>query len=150
MPGSATEGWHQRVLFIGDYAGREPHSSSRLSAFGWFDLGKRILALIFLNDDFLRAIGNICDLHILLYHNKEIESGGSQNSELRSLRWLRFPHIDVGRHAPVSIDFGYLSDPSLVPSFLIPSGHDLRGRCGPWPFDPIHPICLSSSPPALT
>ena len=71
VPGSATEGWHQRVLFSGERARREPDGSFCLSGLGWYDPGRGTLTII-LRNNFLRAIGNLGDPGVLLYHSKKI------------------------------------------------------------------------------
>lgn len=78
MPRSATEEWHQRMLFSGGRA--EPDSFSYLFGLGWFDCGRHIPP----NNIFLRAAGNLGDPDILLYHNRK--KMRAEGSELRSLR----------------------------------------------------------------
>jgi len=73
VPGSATEGWHQRVLFSEERAGREPDGFYCLPGLGRCYPGRDTLTII-LQNSFLRAIGNLGDPGVLLYHNKEIEN----------------------------------------------------------------------------
>jgi hypothetical protein len=90
LPGSATEGWHQRVLFNGAHAWGEPDSFSSLSGLGWFDPGRRILTL---NIDFLRAEGNLGEPDILLYITIKKSRAGGRTLGMVRTRIVAVIHI---------------------------------------------------------
>jgi hypothetical protein len=70
VSGSATERWHWRVLFSGG-RGRESDGFSWVPDPGRPASGSHIFTTLRQNRNFIRAVWNLGDLDVLLYHREQ-------------------------------------------------------------------------------